>query len=43
MMVSITFSHKNIKYWKINLKSIRLGLKTLINNDILLNRFQILA
>ena len=42
-MVSITFLVKYIKYWKINSKNIRLRLKTLIKNDLLLNEFQILA
>ena len=37
VMVSITFSYKNIKCWKFNFKNIRLGLKTLINNNFLLN------
>ena len=41
--VSITFSNKNIKYWRINCKSIRLRLKTLTKNDFLLIGFQILA
>ena len=42
-MVSITFLVKYIKYWKIISKNIRLRLKTLIKNDLLLNEFQILA
>ena len=39
--VSITFSHKNIKYCKINHKNTRLRLKVLINN-FFINGFQIL-
>ena len=41
--VYINFSHKKISYWKIDCKNIRLRLKTLINNDFLLNGFQIIA
>ena len=40
--VSISFSDKNIKYWKENRKNTRLRLKTLINNDFFVNEFQIL-
>ena len=42
-IVSISLSDKNIKYWKINCKNIRLRLKISIKNDFLLNGFQILA
>lgn len=41
--VSTTFLDKNIKYWKINCKKHSIRLKTLINNDFLLNDFQIIA
>ena len=36
--ISITFPMKNIKYWKINSKSIRLRIKILINNNFRLNK-----
>ena len=39
--VSVFFSEKNSKYWKIHRNSTQLRLKTLINKDFLLNGFQI--
>ena len=41
--ICISFSDKNIKYWKIDCKSIRLRLKIYINNDFLLNGFDIVT
>ena len=41
--ICVTISDMKIKYWRINLKSTQLRLKTLINNDFLVNGFQILT
>ena len=36
--ISITFPIKNIKYWKVNCKNIRLRIKILINNSFFVNK-----